>query len=119
VLRYSPTVEDSIGEDSFYAVWITPPDSIAEDEVIPKKIVFTADVSSSMEGQRIEQLKTSLMVFLDHLTPIDKFNIVTFGTSVVKYKPDLVEASPQEIEDAKTFIVDIGALGLTDIDEAM
>ena len=119
VLRYTPTEEDSIGDDSYYAVWITPPDSLAEDEVIPKKMVFTADVSSSMEGERIEQLKASLMVFLDHLTTNDKFNIITFGTSVQKYKSDLVPATPQEIEDAKTFVTEIGALGLTNIDEAM
>ncbi|NOY61229.1 MAG: hypothetical protein GXO75_20145, partial [Calditrichaeota bacterium] len=29
VLRYTPTADDSIGTDSYYAVWITPPDSIA------------------------------------------------------------------------------------------
>ena len=119
VLRYTPTSDDSIGTDSYYAVWITPPDSITAEEVIPKKIVFTADVSSSMEGQRIEQLKESLLAFLDQLSPDDKFNIVTFGTSVVSYKPDLVKATSQEIADAKSFVIDIGALGLTNIDEAM
>lgn len=56
VIRYTPTETDSIGSDSYHAVWITPPDEADESEVIPKKIVFTADVSSSMEGERIEQL---------------------------------------------------------------
>jgi Ca-activated chloride channel family protein len=119
VLRYTPVPADSIGTDSFYAVWITPPDSIAETEVIPRKIVFTADVSSSMEGLKISQLKIALNAFLDNLKTDDAFNIITFGTTVVPYKPDLIAAVPQEIAEAKAFVSGISALGLTDIDEAM
>ena len=119
VLRYTPFVKDSIGTDSYYAVWITPPDNLADEEIIPKKIVFTADVSSSMEGERIEQLKESLLAFLDNLGPNDMFNIVTFGTNVVSYKPDLTLATPQQIEEAKSFVINIGALGLTNIDDAL
>jgi Ca-activated chloride channel homolog len=119
VIRYTPTPTDSIGEDSYYAVWITPPDDLGENEIIPKKIVFTADVSSSMEGERIEQLKQSLHEFLKYLQPEDKFNIVTFGTSVTSFKPDLVRATPENLEDSGAFVTDIGALGLTDINGAL
>jgi Ca-activated chloride channel family protein len=119
MLRYTPVPADSIGDDSYYAVWITPPDSIAEDEVIPRKIVFCADVSSSMEGLRIEQLKEALLAFLDNLNADDHFNIVTFGTTVMPYKTDLISATPGEITAAKEFVRNLGALGLTDINSAM
>ncbi len=119
VIRYTPTPEDSIGDDSYYAVWITPPDQIGEEEVIPKKIVFTADVSSSMEGMRIEQLKTALQTFLNHLQPEDKFNIVTFGTSVTTFENDVVDASTDNIDRARDFVTNIGALGLTAINDAL
>ena len=119
VIRYTPTPSDSIGEDSYYAVWITPPDDLGEDQVIPKKIVFAADVSSSMEGTRIEQLKQSLHEFLKYLQPDDKFNIITFGTAVTSFQPDLVRATSENLEDAQAFVTDIGALGLTDINEAL
>jgi len=119
VIRYTPTPEDSIGDDSYYAVWITPPDQIGEEEVIPKKIVFTADVSSSMEGIRIEQLKTALQTFLNHLQPEDKFNIVTFGTSVTTFEENLVDANTDNIDRARDYVTDIGALGLTAINDAL
>ena len=119
VLTYSPTPEDSIGTESYYAIWITPPDQISNDEVIPKDIVFTADVSSSMEGQRIAQVKEALNTFLDLLNPGDKFNIITFGTFVDKFQPDLVEASANNIQDAKNFVTQLYALGMTNIDEAL
>jgi Ca-activated chloride channel family protein len=119
VQRYTSTPEDSIGEESYYAVWITPPDSLTTGEALSKNIVFTADVSSSMEGTRIDQLKTSLYAFLDHLSPQDRFNIVLFGTSTQAFKPDLVAASPENRSNARTFIREIGALGLTNISSAL
>lgn len=119
VVRYTPTVSDSIGTDSWYAVWITPPDNPDNEEIIPKKIVFTTDVSSSMEGTRIEQLKQSLLTFLNNLDSNDYFNIITFGTNVVHFQPDLIKATTENIETAREFVVDIGALGLTNIDDAL
>ena len=119
VLTYKPSAGDSIGTDNFYAIWITPPDSIAGEEIIPKDIVFTADVSSSMEGTRLQQMKEALNDFLDLLNSNDNFNIITFGTFVDKYKPDLVPASANNINDAKNYVNQLYALGLTNIDEAI
>jgi Ca-activated chloride channel homolog len=119
VLTYTPAPEDSFGRDSFYALWITPPDSIAEDKLIPKDIIFTADVSSSMEGIRIQQLKEALDFFLDLLHPIDRFNIITFGTFVEKFQPDLVSATNDNISLAHDFVFQMYALGMTNINEAL
>jgi len=76
-------------------------------------------VSSSMDGVRISQLKQALQAFLDHLNAEDKFNIVTFGTTVIKYQPDLVAAGPNEIAGARSFVNQLSALGLTNIDAAL
>ncbi|MGE5680438.1 MAG: VIT domain-containing protein [Bacillota bacterium] len=119
VLSYKPTVRDSMGNDNFYALWITPPDSLTAGDEIGKNIVFTADVSSSMDDNRMTQLKDALNNFLSLLTDKDKFNIITFGTFVKPYKTDLVEATQNNINDAKSFVDKLYALGLTNIDEAL
>jgi Ca-activated chloride channel family protein len=119
VLTYSPTEEDSMGNESFYSLWITPPDSVSESETIPKDIIFTADVSSSMGGERIAQLKQSLDEFIDLLSPIDRFNIITFGTHVEKFKPNLVQANSTNIQAAHDFVFQIFALGMTNISAAL
>ncbi|MCF6270162.1 MAG: VWA domain-containing protein [Melioribacteraceae bacterium] len=119
LLTYTPTVEDSMGTDSFYSLWITPPDSITEEETIPKDILFTADVSSSMGGMRIAQVKQSLDYYLDLLNPIDRFNIITFGTYVEQFKPDLVSATPENIEAAHNYVFQMYALGMTNISAAL
>lgn len=119
LLTYTPSVEDSMGDDNFYTLWITPPDSVAEDEIISKDIVFTADVSSSMEGERIFQIKEALTNFVDLLNPEDNFNIITFGTFVNSFKPNLVSVNDTTIQEARNFIQQIYALGMTNISEAL
>lgn len=119
VQTYVPVPVDSFGTDSFYALWVTPPDSIAPDDVIPKRIVFTADVSSSMEGQRILQVKEALDNFIDLLNSDDLFNILTFGTVVNSFRPDLVTATPSNIQKAHEFVFQMYALGMTNIDDAL
>jgi Ca-activated chloride channel family protein len=119
LLTYAPTVQDSMGTSLFYTLWATPPDSIANDKIIPKDIVFTADVSSSMEGERLQQVKSALNNFLALLNPNDRFNILTFGTFINKFKPDLVPATLNNINDAKNYVYQLYALGLTNIDQAL
>ena len=119
ILTYTPAPEDSFGTDNFYTLWITPPDSLEDEEIIPKNIVFTIDVSSSMEGERIIQVKEALSHFLDLLNPMDRFNIITFGTVVQNFKSDLVPAEAAVIHEAKTFVSHLSALGLTNIDAAL
>lgn len=117
-LGYVGAPQDSLG-DGFFATWITPPDNLNEQYATPRNIVFVADISSSMEGRRITQLKEALGVFLDALMPYDRFNIVVFSTNVVSMKSDLVQATPQATSDARNFVQKLGAVGLTDIDDAL
>lgn len=119
VLTYTPTVQDSFGTDSFFTLWITPPDSITDTETLPRDIVFTADVSSSMEGERLSQLKAAINSFLDGLAEQDRFNIIAFGTNVVTFQPDLVQALSGEVSAARAFVNGLGAVGLTNIDAAL
>jgi Ca-activated chloride channel family protein len=119
VLTYTPSVEDSMGEDSFYAMWITSPDIVDEGDVIPQNIVFAADVSSSMEGTRLLQLKEAMYNFIDLLGPEDSFNIVTFGTFIEQFQPDLTAANETNKQLARDYVAQLYALGLTNIDDAL
>ncbi|MBK6290258.1 MAG: VWA domain-containing protein [Ignavibacteria bacterium] len=116
-LTYVPVPSDSFGTDPFFMSWVLPPDE--DSKPLPRSIVFIADVSSSMEGERIVQLRAALSSFLDQLTPADKFNIVTFSTGVVSFKSDIVDASPENIAAARDFVRTRTALGLTNIADAI
>ncbi len=118
LLTYTPFSGDEIGDESFYAIWITPPEALSGSTTIPQKIVFTADISSSMEGERIRQLKQALLEFLDQLRSEDEFNIVLFSTGIQSFSEDLVPADQESLNQAKTFVQAIGAAGLTNIEQA-
>lgn len=118
-LTFKPSVKDSIGSDSYYTIWISPPDSLTDGAVIPQNIVFAADVSSSVDGLRMEKIKESLNSFLSLLDPNDRFNIVTFGTFVDTFRTDMVYATPENIQKAKNYVFQLYALGNTNIEQAL
>ncbi len=119
VLSYTPAAADSIGNDSFFATWVIPSDDINK-ATMPRSVVFTADVSSSMEGKRIEQLRLGLNTFVDRLNPQDYFNILLFSTNVVRFRPDVVPATEENIALAKDYIrKNVNAAGLTNINDAL
>lgn len=119
VISYMPTDGDSLGPDGYYGLWVTLPDSLDDAQRPGRSIVFAADVSSSMMGERLDGLKKALGIFLDRLIPADRFNIVVFSTGVVPLRPDLVAATPSHLDDARRFVSELGASGLTNIDEAL
>ncbi len=119
LFTYTPVPSDSFGSDSFFALTITPPDTLGANRTIPKRVAFVADVSSSMEGERMEQLREALVRFVELLSADDKFNIVVFGTSVQSFAPDFVQASPENVFRAKDFIRRLSAFGLTNMEEAL
>ena len=45
---------------------------------MPKDIIFVLDLSGSMSGMKIRQLKEAMKVILGDLEPNDRFNIITF-----------------------------------------
>lgn len=119
VVTYNPIVADSIGTDGYFATCIIPPDSLTASMGESRTIVFTADISSSMEGERIDKLKEALYEFLKRLQGNDNFNVVVFSTNVVMFQPNIVKATMENIEKARQFVYSIGAAGLTNIDEAL
>ena len=115
-LTYVPTEADSFGVNPFYLSWVIPPDSGASP--LPKSVTFVADVSSSMEGSRMEQLREAMHLFIDQLSEGDQFNILTFSTGVTAFKQDFAVVGTDVIDEAREFVDSRTALGLTNIGEA-
>jgi Ca-activated chloride channel family protein len=116
---YSGMFFDEPGDHSYYLLWITPPDQLTQSQVLPKDVVMVADISSSMAGTRIVQLRNALNAMVDMLNPSDRFNIITFATGTTLFKSDLVQASALNISAAHTFINQLGEGGLTNMEDAL
>jgi uncharacterized protein YegL len=77
--------------------------------------IFILDRSGSMMGDRIEDAKKSLILFLKSLPQNSYFNIISFGSSFYGY-PEALKYNDQNVEKAVNEISAMGAdLGGTEI----
>ncbi|KAG8312244.1 hyaluronan metabolic process [Homalodisca vitripennis] len=58
-----------------------------------KHAIFTLDVSGSMTGRKLEQLKEAMVRILDDLDPEDFFNIIEFSYAVTVWNLDSLSSS--------------------------
>ncbi|XP_070793135.1 inter-alpha-trypsin inhibitor heavy chain H3-like [Pituophis catenifer annectens] len=84
-------------------------------ERLPKNVAFVIDVSGSMYGQKIRQAREALTKIVEDLKEEDHFNIILFGSSVSTWKDDLIQATPENVNQSKEFISHIRDSGSTDL----
>merc|ERR1711881_374389 len=56
-------------------------------ETLPKHAIFVLDVSGSMHGEKLQQLKDAMFTVLNDMKLEDFFNIITFSSSVSNWSP--------------------------------
>ena len=110
---------DSTGDNPYYLLWITPPESASVAQTLSKNVVFVADISSSMTGTRMEQVRGAMNSMIDMLNIGDKFNIISFATGVTLFQNDVAVYNSKTAEQAHAFINKLGAAGLTNMEGAL
>ena len=73
---------------------------------LPKHIVFVLDISGSMEGEKIQQMKDAMVTILDDLNEEDHFNIVTFSSEVENWNPK--SSTESKSSPLRTFLSFLG-----------
>ncbi|XP_055414588.1 inter-alpha-trypsin inhibitor heavy chain H4 isoform X1 [Bubalus kerabau] len=119
VVRYDvdrPLAEGSIQIENGYFVHYFAPDSLS---TIPKNVIFVIDKSGSMMGRKIKQTREALIKILDDLSPHDQFDLISFSAEATTWKPLLVPASTENVNEAKNYATGIQAQGGTNINDAM
>lgn len=87
--------------------------------VVPKNIVFVIDVSGSMSGRKIQQTREALLKILDDVKEDDYLNFILFSTDVTTWKDHLVQATPANLKEAKTFVKNIHDQSMTNINDGL
>ncbi|CAK6435500.1 unnamed protein product [Pipistrellus nathusii] len=106
----------SLQIENGYFVHYFAPESLS---MIPKNVIFVIDTSGSMMGRKIQQTQEALIKILEDLRPEDHFNLITFSREATQWKPSLVPASTQNVEEAKKYANTLKAHGGTNINDAM
>jgi Ca-activated chloride channel family protein len=106
------------GEDGFAILIITPP-AAGEATAEPKEVIFVVDVSGSMAGEKIEQVKEAVAYCLSRLGPADRFNVIPFNEQPTLFRDKAVAATADNVAAAREFVAKLTAGGGTNVDGAL
>lgn len=85
-------------------------------KVFTKEVVFLVDISGSMQGDLLKNVKSALLVFLANLSSEDSFNIIAFNGQIRIFSSSMELASKGAIQNATQWLNDnLIADGGTDI----
>lgn len=91
-----------------------------DDKVMRKQVVFVIDISGSMSGNPILQVRKAMLSILSQLRPNDYFNIVTFDHKSEMWRSTFQIADYRNINNATAFVRErVVAAGATNINDAL
>ena len=106
-------------EDGFFTMLITPKVEIPSEYQVPRDMVLVLDTSGSMRGVKMEQARKAMKYCLENLGPKDRFACINFATTVNKYRGGLLDATSEQVAEAKKWVQKLEATGGTAINDAM
>lgn len=101
--------------DGFFGIVIQPKHSVERAEVSPRDMVLLLDISGSMDGPPIGQLRQFAEYILGTLNPQDRFHIVAFNNDTHEYSPRYLAATPENIAGGRQFIQGLASSGGTEM----
>lgn len=107
------------GNPGYFAMLVAPPRELGRQTPPRRCVQFVVDTSGSMAGERIEQAKSALQVFLKSLRPDDCFQIVAFASSVQTWFEAPQPATAANVVAAARRVEQLQAAGGTNIGEAL
>ncbi|XP_069331978.1 inter-alpha-trypsin inhibitor heavy chain H3 isoform X6 [Eulemur rufifrons] len=87
--------------------------------VVPKNVVFVIDVSGSMAGRKIQQTRDALLKILDDMKEEDYLNFILFTGDVTTWREHLVQATAENLQEARAFVKTIEERGMTNLNDGL
>uniref|UniRef100_A0A2K6FTX0 Inter-alpha-trypsin inhibitor heavy chain H3 n=1 Tax=Propithecus coquereli TaxID=379532 RepID=A0A2K6FTX0_PROCO len=87
--------------------------------VVPKNVVFVIDVSGSMAGRKIQQTRDALLKILDDMKEEDYLNFILFSGDVTTWREHLVQATAENLQEARAFVKTIEERGMTNLNDGL
>ncbi|WZZ83097.1 hypothetical protein YC2023_103669 [Brassica napus] len=89
-----------------------------------REVVFVVDISKSMAGKPLEDVKNAISTALSKLNPRDSFNIITFSDDTSLFSTSMESVTPDAVERGvewmnKSFVVADGTNMLPPLEKAV
>jgi Ca-activated chloride channel family protein len=108
------------GEDGYAMFLVSPSADATKQQKVPRDIVFVVDTSGSMiMDKKMDQAKAALRQCLGGLSSDDRFALISFATTVNRYRDELVPATKDHVKFGKGWVADLYAGGGTAIHRAL
>ncbi len=115
MLTYHPPGDEA----GYFYLTLSPSTTPATTKVIPKDLLLVLDTSGSMAGAKIEQAKDALKFCLRSLNPDDRYNVVTFSTTVNALHKGLVPVESDVLAGDLDRVERVKARGGTALHDAL
>ncbi|KAJ4958791.1 hypothetical protein NE237_025902 [Protea cynaroides] len=102
LLLQSPSVHD-IDQKEMFCFYLFPGNH-QHRKAFKKGVVFVVDISGSMKGSPLENVKNGLCAALSKLDPEDSFNIIAFNGETFLFSSSLELATKEKLENASQWI---------------
>jgi len=116
IRRSLPVVERDV-TSAYGLLTIVPP--VASDTRVPRDLVLLLDVSGSMQGRPLEQLKSLVEVLIESLGDDDRLEMVAFASGQKRYNAAPVRTTADERRKACAWIHRLEAGGGTELISAI
>ncbi len=109
---------ETIGGNQYMLLMLMPPQK-ADENPVPREMIFILDVSGSMAGTSIIQAKAAISLALTKLRPSDHFNIIIFSNDTRALFSGAKPADQPHLQEANRYIDQIKADGGTEMKPAL
>ncbi|XP_072328852.1 inter-alpha-trypsin inhibitor heavy chain H3-like isoform X2 [Scyliorhinus torazame] len=86
---------------------------------VPKNVIFVIDRSFSMRGLKFKQTKLAILRILGDMNVKDHFTIISFDSTVEKWRDSLVQATPENVLQSKRYIIYLQLGAETNINDSL
>lgn len=115
-MLFEETIE---GQPHVLLMMIPPNDASVPTVVMARELVFVIDTSGSMHGTSMEQARKALLLALNGLRPVDRFNVIQFNSVTDTLFPNSAPATASNIKQATNYVKRLQANGGTEIRPAL
>ncbi|PHU24453.1 hypothetical protein BC332_09560 [Capsicum chinense] len=102
VLLNSPSMLD-FDQREMFCFYLYPP-TVNTMKVFRKQVVYVVDISASMQGRPLENVKAALQAVLSKLSPADSFNVIAFNGKSLLFSSSMVPVGKESIGKAAQWI---------------
>lgn len=108
------------GKDGYFLLMLSPKDTISEQELVAKDVVFVIDTSGSMADEgKMDKAKSALAFGVKNLRDDDRFNIISFAGEEHLMESGLIRADANGRKRGDEFVKSLRPTGGTNINDSI